>query len=131
VRPPGEVGWFGQGGTAKRRDLADLLACQTDRHGHRPSSYGSGWASGQALVVNLAESRLKQITAQATSRNSNHRPASRSQRTCSRRQQLNQDSDRSTFHRCRPSLIEDSTPRRAIRGLIRRRRRYVRLATLS
>jgi hypothetical protein len=29
----------------KRRDLADLLAGQTDRHGDRPSSYGSGWAS--------------------------------------------------------------------------------------
>jgi hypothetical protein len=125
-----------QGGAAtmaaiKRRDLADLLACQTDRHGDRPSSYGSDWASGQALVLNLAKSRLKQSTAQATSRNANHRPQSRSQRTCSRRQQLNQDSDRSIFHRCRPSLVEDSTPRRAIRGLIRRRRRYARLAALS
>ena len=54
MRPPGEAGWFGQGGAAtmaaiKRRDLADLLADllagQTDRHGDRPSSYGSGWAS--------------------------------------------------------------------------------------
>ena len=115
----------------KRRDLADLLACQTDRLGDWPSSYGSGWASGQALVLNLAESRLKQMTAQATSRNANHRPQSRSQRTCSRRQQLNQDSDRSIFQRCLPSLVEDSTPRRAIRGLIRRRRRYARLAALS
>jgi hypothetical protein len=125
------AGRRGHHGAIKRRELADLLACQTDRHEDRPSSYGSGWASGQALVVNLAESRLKQITAQATSRNANHRPQSRSQRTCSRRQQLNQDSDRSIFYRCRPSLVEDSTPRRAIRGLIRRRRRYARLAALS
>ena len=102
MRPPGEAGWFRHGGAAtmaaiKRRNLADLLACQTDRLGDWPSSYGSGWASGQALVLNLAESRLKQMTAQATSRNANHRPPSRSQRTWSRRQQLNQDSNRSIF----------------------------------
>jgi hypothetical protein len=132
VRPPGEAGWFGQGGAAiKRRDLADLLAGQTDRHRGSAFLVWQRLGERQALVVNLAESRLKQITAQATSRNANHRPQSRSQRTCSRRQQLNQDSDRSIFHRCRPSLVEDSTPRRAIRGLIRRRRRYARLAALS
>ena len=51
---------------------------------------------------------MKQTTAQASSTNANHRPASRSHRTPSRRQQLNQDSDRSTRQRWRPSLTEDS-----------------------
>jgi hypothetical protein len=48
---------------------------------------------------------LKQTTAQATSTNANHRPESLSHRTCNRRQQLSHDSDRSTFHRCRPSRV--------------------------
>jgi hypothetical protein len=104
----------------------------------RPTGTGDGLPgmaaagrAGQALVLNLAERRLKQTTAQATSTNANHRSESRSQRTPSRRQQLNHDSDRSTFHRCRPSRVEDSTPRRAIRGRIPRRRRYARFAALS
>ena len=38
MRPPGAAGWCGQASVAtmaarKRRDLADLLARQTDRHG--------------------------------------------------------------------------------------------------
>ena len=45
------------------------------------------------------QSLVRHTTAQATSTNANHRPESRSQRTCRRRQQLNQDSDRSTFQR--------------------------------
>jgi hypothetical protein len=73
---------------------------------------------------------MKQTTAQAGSTIANHRPASRFHRACSRCQQLNQDSDRSTFRRCRPSHAEDSTPRRAIRGRIRRRRSQARLAWL-
>ena len=76
-------------------------------------------------------SRLKHTTAQATSTKANHRPASRSQRTCNRRKQLSHDSARSTFQRWRPSLVEDSTWRRAIRAAIPRRRRYARLARLS
>jgi hypothetical protein len=80
-------------------------------------------SSVPASVLQRVESRLKQTTAQATSTNANHRTESRSHRTPSRRQQLNQDSDRSTFHRCRPSRVDDSTPRRAIRGPIPRRRR--------
>jgi hypothetical protein len=76
------------------------------------------WADSKQLplrrvctaTASLRQSRLKQTTAQATSTNANHRPASRSQRTPSRRQQLNQDSDRSTFERCRPSRADDSTP---------------------
>jgi hypothetical protein len=44
---------------------------------------------------------LKQTTAQATSTNAKHRPESRSHRIWSRRQQLSQDSDRSTFHQWR------------------------------
>jgi hypothetical protein len=75
--------------------------------------------------------RLKHIIAQANRTNANHRPASRSHRTPSRRQQLNHDSARSTFQRCRPSRIDDSTPRRAIRGRIPRRRSQARLAALS
>jgi iron complex transport system substrate-binding protein len=43
---------------------------------------------------------LKHTTAQATSTNANHRPASRSQRTCNRLKQLSHDSARSTFQRC-------------------------------
>jgi hypothetical protein len=74
------------------------------------------------------QSLLKQTTAQATSTNANHRPESLSHRTCSRRQQLSQDSDRSTFDRWRPSRTDDSIPRRAIRGLIPRRRSQPRLA---
>jgi hypothetical protein len=77
-------------------------------------------------VVSLrsaGESRLKQTTAQASSTKANHRPESRSHRTCSRLKQLNHDSARSTIHRCRPSLVEDSTPRRAIGARIPRRRR--------
>jgi hypothetical protein len=74
---------------------------------------------------------LKPTTAQATSTNANHRPASLSHRTWSRRQQLNQDSDRSTFHRWSPSRVEDSIPRRAIRAVIPRRRSQARLAALS
>jgi hypothetical protein len=61
---------------------------------------------------------LNHTTARATRTNSNHRPAFLSQRTSSRRQQLNHDSDRSTFRRWRLSLADDSTPRRAIRGII-------------
>jgi hypothetical protein len=61
--------------------------------------------------------------AQATSTNANHRPESRSQRTCSRLKQLNHDRDRSTFQRWRPSLVDDSICRRAIRALMPRRRR--------
>jgi hypothetical protein len=80
-------------------------------------------SSVPASVLQRVESRLKQTTAQATSTNANHRTESRSHRTPSRRQQLNQDSDRSTFHRCRPSRVDDSTARRAIRGPIPRRRR--------
>jgi hypothetical protein len=68
-------------------------------------------------------SRLQQTNAQASSTNANHRPLSRSQRTCRRLKQLNHDSARSTFHRCRPSRVDGSIPRRAIRGLIPRRRR--------
>jgi hypothetical protein len=90
----------------------------------------SAGQAGQGLVPNLAEGRLKQITAQATSTNANHRPEARSHRTWSR-QQLNQDSDRSILHRCRPSRVEDSTPRRAIRGRIPRRRSHARLVALS
>jgi hypothetical protein len=44
----------------------------------------------------------------------NHRPESLSHRSCSRRQQLNHDSDRSTRQRWRPSRVDDSIPRRAI-----------------
>jgi hypothetical protein len=39
------------------------------------------------------QSRLKQTSAQATSTNAKNRPESRSQRTCSRRQQLSHDSE--------------------------------------
>jgi hypothetical protein len=74
---------------------------------------------------------LKQTTAHATSTNANHRPESRSHRTCNRRQQLNHDSDRSIFHRWRPSRTDDSIPRRPIRGMIPRRRSQARLARLS
>jgi hypothetical protein len=74
---------------------------------------------------------LKHTTAQANTTNANHRPASRSHRTCSRRQQLNHDSERSTFQRCRPSRDEDSICRRAIRAVIPRRRSQARLARLS
>jgi hypothetical protein len=91
----------------------------------------SAGQAGQGLVPDLAESRLKQITAQASSTNANHRPEARSHRTCSRLKQLNQDSDRSILHRCRPSRVDDSTPRRAIRGRIPRRRSQARLAALS
>ena len=76
-------------------------------------------------------SRLQHTIEQATSTNANHRPESRSQRTCKRRQQLNQASDRSTFQRCRPSRAEESTPSRAIRGRIPRLRSQARLARLS
>jgi hypothetical protein len=116
---------------SKQRDRTNLLAGQTDRHGDRSSGMASAGQAGQGLVPNLAESRLKQITAQATSTNANHRPEARSHRTWSRLKQLNQDSDRSTFHRCRPSRVEDSTPRRAIRGRIPRRRSHARLVALS
>jgi hypothetical protein len=54
----------------------------------------------------LTYSRLQQVSAQATNTNANHRPESQSQRTCNRRQQLNHDSARSTFHRCRPSRLD-------------------------
>jgi hypothetical protein len=74
---------------------------------------------------------LKHTTAQATSTNANHRPESLSQRTCSRLKQLNQDSDRSTRQRWRPSRVDDSICRRAIRDLIPRRRSQARLAALS
>jgi hypothetical protein len=74
---------------------------------------------------------LKQTTAQASSTNANHRPESRSHRTCRRRQLLSQDNARSIFQRWRPSRVEDSIPRRAIRGLIPRRRRYARFTPLS
>jgi hypothetical protein len=125
---PGKAGWCGQVDAAtmaaiKRRHLADLPACQTDGHRDGLTGLAAGGRGGQAHVLNLAERRLKQTTAQATSTNANHRSESRSQRIPSRRQQLNHDSDRSTFHRCRPSRVEDSTPRRAIRGRIPRRRR--------
>jgi len=76
-------------------------------------------------------SRLKQVSAQATSTKANHRPESRSQRACSRLKQLSHDSARSIFHRCRPSRADDSTPRRAIHGRIPRRRSQARLAALS
>jgi hypothetical protein len=56
---------------------------------------------------------LKQTTTQASSTNANHRPESWSHRSCSRRQQLSHDSNRSSRQRWRPSLAEDSTPRRA------------------
>ena len=74
--------------------------------------------TGRALPTLDGEEPLKQTTAQASSTNANHRPESRSHRTCSRLQQLNHDSDRSTRQRCRPNLVDDSTPRRAIRGRI-------------
>jgi hypothetical protein len=79
----------------------------------------------------LTNSRLKQVSVQATSTKVKNRSESRSQRTCSRLKQLNQDSARSTFHRCRPSRTDDSTPRRAIRGRIPRRRSQARLAAQS
>jgi hypothetical protein len=60
---------------SKRRDLTNLLAGQTDRHGDRSFWHGIGRASGQGLVPNLAESRLKQITAQATSTNATTAPS--------------------------------------------------------
>jgi hypothetical protein len=74
---------------------------------------------------------LKHTTAQATSTNANHRPASRSQRTCNRLKQLSHDSDRSTFQRWRPSRVDASTCRRAIRAVIPRRRSQARLARLA
>jgi hypothetical protein len=73
---------------------------------------------------------LKQTIAEASSTNANHRPGPRSHRTPSRLKQLSHDSDRS-IHRWRPSLVDGSIPRRAIRGLIPRRRRKARLAALS
>jgi hypothetical protein len=83
------------------------------------------WSPRSAPVIlpGLTYSRLQQTSAQASSTKANHRPAARSQRTCNRRKQLSPDSVRSTFHRCRPSRAADSTPRRAIRGLIPPRRR--------
>ena len=55
-------------------------------------------------VASLAgQSRLKQTTAQASSTNADHRPESRSHRTCRRRQQLSHDNARSTFQRWRPA----------------------------
>jgi hypothetical protein len=51
---------------------------------------------------------LKLTIAQASSTNAKNRPESRSHRTASRRQQLNHDNARSTFHRCRPSRADDS-----------------------
>jgi hypothetical protein len=77
------------------------------------------------------QSRLQQMIAHATSTKAKNRPESRSQRTCSRLKQLNHDSDRSTRQRWRPSRVDDSTPRRAIRDLIPRRRSQTRLAALS
>jgi hypothetical protein len=79
----------------------------------------------------LTDSRLQQVSAQATRTNANHRSEPRSHRICNRRQQLDHDSARSTFHRCRPSRADDSTPRWAIRGRIPRRRSQARLAELS
>ena len=115
----------------KRRDLADLLAARPTGTGTGLPGMAAARRAGQALVPNLAESRLKPTTAQASSTNANHRPESRSHRTWSRRQQLSHDSDRSTRQRYRPSLVEDSTPRRAIRGRIPRRRSEARLVALS
>jgi len=74
---------------------------------------------------------LQQTSAHASSTNANQRSEQRSQRTCRRRQQLSHDNARSTRQRCRPSRVEDSIPRRAIRGLIPRRRNPARLAALS
>jgi hypothetical protein len=63
--------------------------------------------------------------------NANQRPESLSHRSCSRRQQPSHDSDRSTRQRWRPSRVDNSIPRRAIRGRIPRRRSHARLAWLS
>jgi hypothetical protein len=82
-------------------------------------------------LLGLTDSRLQQTSAQASSTNANHRSEPRSHRTCSRRQQLSHDNVRSTRHRCRPRRVEDSIPRRAIRGLIPRRRSQARLAARS
>jgi hypothetical protein len=84
-------------------------------------------------MINQArpERRLTQTSAQATSTKAKHRPPSRSSAPGSRLKQLSHDSARSTFHRCRPSRVDDSTPRRAIRGRIRRRRSQARLVVLS
>jgi len=82
-------------------------------------------------VPQATQSRLQQTIAHASSTNANHRPESRSQRTCNRLKQLNQDSDRSTLQRWRPSRAEDSTPRRAIRGMIPCRRSQALLTALS
>jgi hypothetical protein len=68
---------------------------------------------------------LQPTIAQASRTNANHRPESRSHRTCSRLKQLSHDSDRSTYQRWRPSLADDSIPRRAIRAVIPRRRSSV------
>jgi hypothetical protein len=57
----------------KRRDLADLPACQIDGHGDGLPGMAAAGRPGQALVLNLVERRLKQTTAQATSTNANHR----------------------------------------------------------
>jgi hypothetical protein len=75
---PGKTGWCGQVDAAtmaaiKRRDLANLPARQTDRHGDGLPGMAAAGRAGQALVLNLAERRLKQTTAQATSTNANHR----------------------------------------------------------
>jgi hypothetical protein len=93
----------------------------------RSSGMASAGQAGQGLVPNLAKSRLKQITAQATSTNANHRPQSRSHHTWSHLKQFTHDSVRSTRQRRRPSRVEDSTPSRAIRGRIPRRRSHARL----
>ena len=90
------------------------------------------WPRSAPVILQVRSySRLKQVSAQATSTKAKNRPESRSHRTCSRRQQLSHDSARSIFQRCRPSRADDSTPRRAIRGRIPRRRSQARLAALS
>jgi hypothetical protein len=63
--------------------------------------------------------------------NANHRSKSRSHRTCSRRQHDSHDGVRSNRQRWRPSRVDDSMPRRAIRAVIPRRRSQARLAALS
>jgi len=89
---------------------------------------------GQARAGEIVCSRtVKDLVAGAgfAFTDANHCTESRSHRTWSRRQQLNQDSDRSIFHRWSPSRADDSIPRRAIRGVIPRRRSQARLARLS
>ncbi len=76
----------------------------------------------------FAARKLRQIRALARCRSPCSSSARRSERTPRRRQPSNQESVRSTTHRCRPSRWLESIPRRARRGVMPRDRRARRSA---